>query len=43
MAEETIVLPWNDADMLESTLKCHGDEIATNFVNDYSTMIVDAQ
>jgi glutamate-1-semialdehyde 2,1-aminomutase len=28
VAQETIVLPWNDADMLESTLKCHDDEVA---------------
>lgn len=28
VADETIVLPWNDADMLESTLKLHTDEVA---------------
>lgn len=28
VAEETIVLPYNDADMLESALKRHGEEVA---------------
>ena len=27
-AEETIVLPWNDADMVASALKRHGDDVA---------------
>lgn len=28
VAEETIVLPWNDADILESVLKRQGDDVA---------------